>query len=293
MRSFSISRSRFWSSSRSGEPGAYDLTGSFSGAGGLKNPGALIGSIVKSGEVRATFTQYEVPGWGVGELWTDDELVLAHEFRFQTAPGVSAKGADAAHAAPAGPPKGAHAPLSSTVPRDFERMENAFMPDVQHASAAAVSASESISEAASGASVATSARKSEATAGSRRRPPDLQASVRRFEDDLVGRFRAFLAGEEVELGDVRIDLDWATPFQRAVTTALRAVPRGEVVSYGEVAALAGYPGAARAAGTFCARNRFMLVVPCHRVVGAHGPGGYGSAGVETKRRLLALEGVRV
>ena len=69
------------------------------------------------------------------------------------------------------------------------------------------------------------------------------------------------------------------------------MPRGEVVSYGELAALAGRPGAARAAGAFCAANRFALVVPCHRVVAAHGIGGYGTPGVDVKRRLLALEGV--
>jgi methylated-DNA-[protein]-cysteine S-methyltransferase len=43
----------------------------------------------------------------------------------------------------------------------------------------------------------------------------------------------------------------------------------------------------------CAANRFAFVVPCHRVVAAHGIGGYGSAGVEVKRRLLALEGVEL
>jgi len=111
--------------------------------------------------------------------------------------------------------------------------------------------------------------------------------------DLTARFAAFLAGEDVRFDDVRLDLDGNTPFQQSVTKALRAVPRGEVVSYGELAALAGYPGAARAAGTFCAHNRFMLLVPCHRVVGADGIGGYGSAGVGVKRRLLALEGVEL
>ncbi|MBA2642236.1 MAG: MGMT family protein, partial [Actinobacteria bacterium] len=50
-------------------------------------------------------------------------------------------------------------------------------------------------------------------------------------------------------------------------------------------------GAQRAVGTFCARNRFMFLLPCHRVVGSAGIGGYGSAGVGVKRRLLALEGV--
>lgn len=108
---------------------------------------------------------------------------------------------------------------------------------------------------------------------------------------LVARFAAFFAGKEVRLDDVPLDLGWCTPFQRAVASALRAVPRGEVVSYGELAALAGYSGAQRAVGTFCARNRFALLVPCHRVVGAAGIGSYGSAGISVKRRLLALEGV--
>jgi methylated-DNA-[protein]-cysteine S-methyltransferase len=111
--------------------------------------------------------------------------------------------------------------------------------------------------------------------------------------ELVERFRTFFAGEDPALHEVEIDLDWATPFQHAVALALRAIPRGEVVSYGELAALAGYHGAARAAGTFCAHNRFMLLVPCHRVVGATGLGGYGSAGLGVKRRLLALEGVHL
>ena len=73
----------------------------------------------------------------------------------------------------------------------------------------------------------------------------------------------------------------------------RAIPWGEIVSYGELAALAGCPGAARAAGSFCAENRFSLIIPCHRVVAANGIGGYGEAGPELKRRLLALEGVRL
>jgi len=73
--------------------------------------------------------------------------------------------------------------------------------------------------------------------------------------------------------------------------ALRAVPRGEVVTYGELAELAGAPRAARAAGSFCARNRLGLFVPCHRVVGASGLGSYGSFGLAYKRRLLELEGV--
>lgn len=109
--------------------------------------------------------------------------------------------------------------------------------------------------------------------------------------DLVERLRAFFAGGDVRFDDVALDLDELTPFERACAGALRGVARGDVVTYGELAALAGAPGAARAAGTFCARNRHSVFVPCHRVVSAHGIGGYGSLGVEYKRRLLALEGV--
>jgi len=108
---------------------------------------------------------------------------------------------------------------------------------------------------------------------------------------LGGRLRAFFDGEPVSFEDVELDFEWCTPFQLAVAETLRGVPRGEVVTYGELAALAGYPGAQRAAGTFCAHNRFPVVVPCHRVVSAAGIGSYGSQGVEYKRRLLALEDV--
>jgi methylated-DNA-[protein]-cysteine S-methyltransferase len=110
---------------------------------------------------------------------------------------------------------------------------------------------------------------------------------------LIHRLRAYFAGERVSFDDVELDGDGWTPFQLAVADALRRVPYGEVVSYGELAQLAGYPRAQRAAGTFCAGNRFGLVVPCHRVVAADGLGSYGSLGLEYKKRLLALEGVAV
>jgi methylated-DNA-[protein]-cysteine S-methyltransferase len=111
-----------------------------------------------------------------------------------------------------------------------------------------------------------------------------------FVPDLVQRLHCYFAGDQVPFADVPLDEDWSTPFQAALARSLRAVPWGEVVSYGELSALAGRARAARAAGTFCAENRFSLFVPCHRVVSAGGIGGYGSLGVEYKRRLLALEG---
>lgn len=154
-------------------------------------------------------TRYAVEGWGVGEVWSREGVVLAHSFEFVGSEAV-------------------------------EQLE----------------------------------------------PSSGDAVVA----DLVERVRAFLAGEPVSFDDVELDLDGCTPFERSVTEALRAVPRGSVVTYGELAALAGHPGAARAAGTVCAQNRYAFVVPCHRVVAADGIGGYGTTGIGVKRRLLELEG---
>ena len=112
-----------------------------------------------------------------------------------------------------------------------------------------------------------------------------------FAADVCRRVHRHLSGEPTSYADVPLDLSGCTDFQLELAAALRAVPWGEVVSYGELAALAGRPRAARAAGTFCADNRFALLVPCHRVVAADGIGGYGDAGPALKRRLLWLEGV--
>ena len=109
--------------------------------------------------------------------------------------------------------------------------------------------------------------------------------------ELVERLRAYFDGTPDSFDDVDLDLEYDTPFLERCAQELRAIPRGEVVTYGELAALAGSPGAARAAGSFCARNRLGLFVPCHRVVSAGGLGSYGSYGLGYKRRLLELEGV--
>ena len=119
--------------------------------------------------------------------------------------------------------------------------------------------------------------------------PGRRTSATGLQCDLVARLQAYFAGADDSFADVDLDLEYETPFLERCALALRAIPRGEVVTYGELAALAGAPGAARAAGTFCARNRLSLFVPCHRVVGADGIGSYGSYGIEYKRRLLELE----
>jgi O-6-methylguanine DNA methyltransferase len=98
---------------------------------------------------------------------------------------------------------------------------------------------------------------------------------------------AYFAGE---LTDFEIDLSTSgTPFQRRVWAALRDIPHGETVSYGELAAALGQPTASRAVGLANGRNPISIIVPCHRVVGADGSmTGYGG-GVERKRWLLSFE----
>lgn len=83
----------------------------------------------------------------------------------------------------------------------------------------------------------------------------------------------------------------ATEFQRDVWDALRAIPYGEVRTYGDVATAVGRPKAVRAVGNANHVNPWPVVVPCHRVVGADGLGGYGG-GIDVKLFLLELEGVR-
>jgi O-6-methylguanine DNA methyltransferase len=106
---------------------------------------------------------------------------------------------------------------------------------------------------------------------------------------LADRLRAFFGGAEDDFHDVPLVVE--DGFYGDCARALRTVRRGEVVTYGELAALAGRPAAARAAGTFCGRCDLSPFVPTHRVVSANGIGSYGDLGTEYKRRLLELEGV--
>ncbi len=81
-----------------------------------------------------------------------------------------------------------------------------------------------------------------------------------------------------------------TAFQRRVWDLLLAIPAGQTRSYGELAVLAGSPGGARAAGAACGANPLIIVIPCHRAIGAdRSLTGFGG-GLELKRRLLESEG---
>jgi methylated-DNA-[protein]-cysteine S-methyltransferase len=150
--------------------------------------------------MRPTLVQYDAPGWGVGEIWLDDDGVVFH----------------------------------SELPRP---RKTGLVSDTGHV--------------------------------------------------LAGRLVAYFDGALDDFADVALRQD--DGFYGDCARVLRTVPRGETVTYGELAALAGRPGAARAAGTFCARCELAPFLPVHRVVAAGGIGSWGSLGVEYKRRLLELE----
>ena len=125
-----------------------------------------------------------------------------------------------------------------------------------------------------------------AAAGMVRDEPDRATAL------LIARLKAYAAGADDDFRDVKIDESGRTAFQRRVISATRRIPRGRTLSYSQLAARSGAPGAARAAGTVMAKNCFPLVVPCHRVVGSAGLGGYSARhGLSLKRWLLELEGV--
>ncbi|MFF5441616.1 methylated-DNA--[protein]-cysteine S-methyltransferase [Streptomyces achromogenes] len=109
--------------------------------------------------------------------------------------------------------------------------------------------------------------------------------------EAIRQLRAYFAGER---HDFDLPLDWSlsSGFNRQVLRELASgVPYGSVVGYGDLAGRVGQPGGAQAVGMAMGSNPLPVVVPCHRVVESDGGiGGFGG-GLETKRKLLALEGV--
>lgn len=106
----------------------------------------------------------------------------------------------------------------------------------------------------------------------------------------LARLRDYYAGEAVEF-DEALDMRGASEFQQQVWQATRRVGRGATTTYGELAAAVGAgPASARAVGRCMATNPWPPVVPCHRVLGKDGSlTGFGG-GIETKRRMLEMEG---
>jgi methylated-DNA-[protein]-cysteine S-methyltransferase len=120
-----------------------------------------------------------------------------------------------------------------------------------------------------------------------RPPPEVEAAI----EGIV----ALLRGQPADFSDVVLDMHGVSPFNRRVYEFIRGIPRGETMTYGDVAKRLGASGASHAVGQVILRNPFTLLIPCHRVLPAAGAtdGHCGHGGVITKRRLLSLEGAPV
>jgi len=119
-------------------------------------------------------------------------------------------------------------------------------------------------------------------------PTGMSAAAKMLHEALA----RYVAGEKVEWPRVPMAWHELPEFKTKVLRALLTVPHGKTVTYGELAAMAGSPGAARAVGQIMATNPWPLIVPCHRVLGSNGSmtGFSAEGGVELKRFLLELEG---
>jgi len=115
------------------------------------------------------------------------------------------------------------------------------------------------------------------------------------QQQLVDRLTGYAAGDGGDFADVPVATGYMTTFQKRVVEACRAVPAGSTATYGDLAAAAGSPRAARAVGSVMRTNRVPVIVPCHRILSAgNKPGGYSArGGLDTKRKLLQLEGVEL
>jgi len=111
-------------------------------------------------------------------------------------------------------------------------------------------------------------------------------------EDAIRQIRELLRGEPRDLLAVAVDHDGVPDFHRRVYALVRTIPAGETLTYGEVAARLGEPGAAQAVGQAMGANPTPVIVPCHRVLAANGAlGGFSApGGTATKRRMLVIEG---
>ena len=110
----------------------------------------------------------------------------------------------------------------------------------------------------------------------------------------IADIRRLLDGHKQDLSRIDLDMSAVPDFEQRVYAETRSIPPGETLTYGDIATRLGDVGLSRAVGQALGRNPFAIVVPCHRVLAAGGKSGGFSAvgGVETKRRLLEIEGAR-
>ncbi|MCC7462520.1 MAG: methylated-DNA--[protein]-cysteine S-methyltransferase [Gammaproteobacteria bacterium] len=126
----------------------------------------------------------------------------------------------------------------------------------------------------------------------RRHPAAVEAPLSALARRAVAGITALLDGAPVDLSDLPLELEQVPEFQQRVFAVARTIPAGATLTYGQIAARLGEPGAARAVGRALGANPWPIIVPCHRVLAAGGrPGGFSApGGVATKLRLLATEG---
>ena len=111
--------------------------------------------------------------------------------------------------------------------------------------------------------------------------PVLKKTARELADFLAGKRRDFTV--PLQAG--------GTEFQRDIWKQLARIPFGQTITYGELSRRAGRPEAVRAAGAACGQNPHAIIVPCHRVIAKSGSLQGFAGGLDTKRRLLAIEGI--
>lgn len=124
------------------------------------------------------------------------------------------------------------------------------------------------------------------------RPEDCEYAVNaQIELETARQLGEYFAGDRTAF-DLPLDLE-GSGFRQRAWLALASIPYGATVSYAQLAAMAGNPAAARAAGHACATNPIAVVLPCHRVVGSNGSlHGFGG-GLDMKAFLLRLEGAPI
>ena len=117
-------------------------------------------------------------------------------------------------------------------------------------------------------------------------PPDVR--------DVIVNVQRLLAGEKRDLSAVVLDMADIPEFDQRVYVEARSITPGETVTYGDLAGRLGDATLSRAVGQALGRNPIPIIVPCHRVLAAHGRlGGFSApGGTTTKRRLLEIEGAR-
>jgi methylated-DNA-[protein]-cysteine S-methyltransferase len=128
----------------------------------------------------------------------------------------------------------------------------------------------------------------------RRHPEAREMSPPHAIESAIGDIRRLMDGEKQDLSAIVLDMSDVPDFERRVYAETQSIPPGQTLTYGDIATRLGDVALSRAVGQALGRNPFPIIVPCHRVLAAGGKSGGFSApgGVETKRRMLEIEGAR-